>query len=54
MIIVKLPEDRDDYTALRQNNSQKKGENRVQYVTSGSVAAQPTPPHLPQTTYQSG
>lgn len=32
----------------------RKGENRVQYVTSGSVLAQPTPPHLPQTTYQSG
>lgn len=39
---------------LRDRTTVRKGENRVQYVTSGSVSAQPTPPHLPQTTYQSG
>lgn len=33
---------------------QSDGQQKVQYVTSGTASAQPTPPHLPQTTYQSG
>lgn len=53
MIITKQSADRDDHSAQTEQQSGK-GENREQCVTSGSFSAQPTPPHLPQTTYQSG
>lgn len=52
MVAINQCVGRDDGTTRRPNSSQR--ENGVQYVTSGGVSAPPTPPHLPQTTSQSG